>query len=63
MSAEDERNIGNKIRIRKICLILPVNYFTGFLNGMKTSFCQLPKTNQHWYKVKHFVHESVSVTI
>ena len=27
----------------KICLILPVNYFTVFFNEIKTSFFQLPK--------------------
>ena len=47
----------------KIRLILPVNSFTVFFNEIKTSFFQLPKKNQDWYKVTHFVHEFVSVTI
>ena len=45
----------------KICLILSVNSFTVFFNEIKTSFCQLPKINQDWYKVTHFVYEFVSV--
>ena len=36
----------------KICLILSVNSLTVFFNEIKTSFCQLPKKNQDWYKVR-----------